>query len=75
MENNDLKEQEILNKEESVVKQEQVSTSLNESTFNQNLTNEQKLEYLSKLIQDAEQNLESNGISKKLVRKDFFVLF
>lgn len=70
MENNDLKEQEILNKEESVVKQEQVSTSLNESTFNQNLTNEQKLEYLSKLIQDAEQNLESNGISKKLVRKD-----
>ena len=70
MENNDLKEQEILNKEESVVKQEQVSTSLNESTFNQNLTNEQKLEYLSKLIQDAEKNLESNGISKKLVRKD-----
>lgn len=70
MENNDLKEQEILNKEESVVKQEQVSTSLNESTFNQNLTNEQKLEYLSKLIQDAEQKLESNGISKKLVRKD-----
>ena len=70
MENNDLKEQEILNKEESVVEQEQVSTSLNEPTFNQNLTNEQKLEYLSKLIQDAEQNLESNGISKKLVRKD-----
>ena len=70
MENNDLKKQEILNKEESAVKQEQVSTSLNESTFNQNLTNEQKLEYLSKLIQDAEQNLESNGISKKLVRKD-----
>ena len=70
MENNDLKEQEILNKEESVVKQEQVSTSLNEWTFNQNLTNEQKLEYLSKLIQDAEKNLESNGISKKLVRKD-----
>ena len=70
MENNDLKGQEILNKKESVVEQEQVSTSLNEPTFNQNLTNEQKLEYLSKLIQDAEQNLESNGISKKLVRKD-----
>lgn len=70
MENNDLKGQEILNKEESVVEQEQVSTSLNEPTFNPNLTNEQKLECLSKLIQDAEQNLESNGISKKLVRKD-----
>ena len=68
MENNDLKGQEILNKEESVVEQEQVSTSLNESTFNQNLTNEQKLEYLSKLIQEAEKNLTSNGISK--IRKD-----
>ena len=70
MKNNNLNGQEILNKEESVVEQEQVSTSLNEPTFNQNLTNEQKLEYLSKLIQDAEQNLESNGISKKLVRND-----
>ena len=70
MENKDLNGQEILNNEESAVEQEQVSTSLNKPTFNQNLTNEQKLEYLSKLIQDAEQNLESNGISKKLVRKD-----
>ena len=70
MENKDLNGQEILNNEESAVEKEQVSTSLNEPTFNQNLTNEQKLEYLSKLIQDAEQNLESNGISKKLVRKD-----
>ena len=69
MENKDLNGQEILNKEESAFEQEQVSTSLNKPTFNQNLTNEQKLEYLSKLIQDAEQNLESNGISKKLVRK------
>lgn len=68
MENNDLKGQEILNKKESVVEQEQVSTSLNEPTFNQNLTNEQKLEYLSKLIQDVDKNLETNGISKKLVK-------
>lgn len=68
MENNDLKGQEILNKEESVVEQEQLSTSLNQPTFNQNLTNEQKLEYLSKLIQDADKNLETNGISKKLVK-------
>ena len=58
MENNNLKGQEILNKDESVVEQEQVLTSLNEPIFNQDLTNEQKLEYLSKLIQVAEQNLE-----------------
>ena len=68
MENKDLNGQEILNKEESAVEQEQVSTSLNEPTFNQNLTNEQKLEYLSKLIQDVDKNLETNGISKKLVK-------
>lgn len=70
MENKDLNGQEILNKEESVVQQEQVSTFLNETNFNQSLTNEQKLKYLSNLIQDVEQNLESNGIGKKLVRKD-----
>lgn len=70
MENKDLNGQEILNKEESVVEQEQVSTFLNETNFNQSLTNEQKLKYLSNLIQDVEQNLESNGIGKKLVRKD-----
>ncbi len=68
MKNNDFKEQEILNIEESIVEQEQVSTSLNKPTFNQNLTNEQKLKYLSKLIQDADKNLETNGISKKLVK-------
>lgn len=68
MENNVLNGQEILNKEESVVEQEQVSTSLKEPTINQNLTNEQKLEYLSKLIQDTDKNLEANGISKKLVK-------
>ena len=70
MENNNLKGQEILNKDESVVEQEQVPTFLNEQSFNQNLTNEQKLENLSKLIQEADQKLESNGISKILVRKD-----
>lgn len=70
MENDDLKEQETLNKGGAVVEQEQVSISLNETNFNQSLTNEQKLKYLIKLIQDVEQNLESNGISKKLIRKD-----
>ena len=70
MENKDLNGQEILNKEESVVEQEQVSTFLNETNFNQSLTNEQKLKYLSNLIQDVEQNLKLNGVGKKLVRKD-----
>ena len=70
MENNDLKGQKKLKKEESVVGQEQVSTSLNKQIFVENLTNEQKLEYLRKLIQDMEQKLESTCISKKLVKKD-----
>ena len=38
------------------------------------LTNEQKLEYLSKLIQDVEHNLESNGIGKKIVKKWYQLL-
>ena len=66
MENNDLKGQ----KKESVVGQEQVSTSLNKQIFVKNLTNEQKLEYLRDLIQNVEQKLESTCISKKLVKKD-----
>ena len=66
MENNDEKGQ----KKESVVGQEQVSTSLNKQIFVKNLTNEQKLEYLRNLIQDIEQKLESTCISKKLVKKD-----
>jgi hypothetical protein len=70
MENNDLKGQKKLKKEEFVVGQEQVSTSLNKQIFVENLTNEQKLEYLRKLIQDMEQKLESTCISKKLVKKD-----
>lgn len=57
MENNDLTVEDLEQKEE------QESDSLTE-TFNQSLTNEQKLEYLSKLIQDVEKNLESKSISK-----------
>lgn len=67
MENSDLNPQENLKKEDSLVEQ-QVSVPLNETNFNQSLTNEEKLEYLTKLIQEAEQNLESNSISKKLVK-------
>lgn len=43
-------------------------TKNRETEINQILTNEQKLEHLTKLIQDAEQNLENGGISKKLVK-------
>lgn len=69
MENNTLKSQEILNKREPVAKK-QISTPKNQTKINQNSTNEQKLEYLSRLIQDVEQNLKSNGINKKLIKKD-----
>ena len=36
--------------------------------LSKNLTNEQKLEYLSKLIQDAEQNLDINRFNKSLIK-------
>lgn len=70
MENNDLKGQKKLKKEESIFRQDQVPISLNKQIFVKNLTNEQKLEYLRDLIQDVEQKLESTCISKKLVKKD-----
>ena len=70
MENNDLKGQKKLKKEESIFGQNQVPISLNKQIFVKNLTNEQKLEYLRDLIQDVEQKLESTCISKKLVKKD-----
>lgn len=70
MENNDLKGQKKLKKEEPIFGQEQVPISLNKQIFVKNLTNEQKLEYLRDLIQDVEQKLESTCISKKLVKKD-----
>lgn len=70
MENNDLKGQKKLKKEESIFGHDQVPISLNKQIFVKNLTNEQKLEYLRDLIQDVEQKLESTCISKKLVKKD-----
>lgn len=44
-------------------------SSLNE-VDNQSLRNEQKLEYLSKLVQNVNQKIEKTDIMKKLVRKD-----
>lgn len=64
MENSDLNLPENLKREDS--SREPISQE--ETSFNQGLTNEEKLEYLSQLIQRAEQNLEQNGKSKKLVK-------
>ncbi len=64
MENSDLNLLENLKREDS--SHEPISQE--ETSFNQGLTNEEKLEYLSQLIQRAEQNLEQNEKSKKLVK-------
>lgn len=64
MEDNDLRKQRSL-KEESITQQGKVLISSSELDVNNALTNEQKLEYLSKLIQEAEYNLSTNGINKK----------
>lgn len=58
MENKDLTEENLKREEE------QTPVSLAEENLNQSLTNEQKIEYLSKLIQDVEKNIESKGIGK-----------
>lgn len=71
MENNEMNNIEILeeqNEKDNVIQQ---ASSLNElNNEKQNLTNEQKLEYLSNLIKKAEQNLEEKDISKTIVTKD-----
>ena len=64
MEDNDLRKQRSL-KEESITQQGKVLISSSELDVNNALTNEQKLEYLSKLIREAEYNLSTNGINKK----------
>lgn len=61
MKNNDFTEPEILDNSEFNIEQP-ISNSLN----NPNLTNDQKLEYLITLIQNVEENIETNGLSKKL---------
>ncbi len=44
---------------------------LDVSQNNQDLTNDQKLEYLCKLIQDADKELEKNDdINKELIKND-----
>lgn len=71
MENNKMNNIENLDEQKQNNNATQQETNLNESNNpKQSLTNEQKLEYISHLIQEVEQNLEEKGISKTLVRKD-----
>lgn len=67
MENSNLNQQDNLEKEDSIVEQK-ISNSINEKNFNQSLTNEEKLEYLNKLIQNVEQKIETDEIIQKLVK-------
>lgn len=69
MESNNFKEKDVLDNHKFITEQQE-SAYISGAFFHQALTNEQKLEYLTKLIQDTEQSLESNGIEKKLVRKN-----
>lgn len=68
MENNHLNEQEVMNKEKFDNKQ-QISPFSIETNYNKNLTNEEKLEYLNILIQNAEKNLKANNINKKMSKR------
>lgn len=65
LENNNEKDTENLVKQTYDIKVTNDGTTINDvEHVNQNLTNEQKLKYLSKLIQKASQELETNGINK-----------
>lgn len=65
LENNNEKDTENLVKQTHDIKVTNDGTTINDvEHVNQNLTNEQKLKYLSKLIQKAYQELETNGINK-----------
>ena len=71
MENNKMNNNENLDEQKQNNNATQQATNSNETNNpKQSLTNEQKLEYISHLIQEVEQNLEEKGISKTLVRKD-----
>lgn len=55
--NNPTKKENIENTKNTTVKQEQ--------DYNQNLTNEQKIEYLSRLIKNVEKNLNEENQKKR----------
>lgn len=62
MGNNNLSNQEVLKKGKNFI--EQKISSLEEAKANHKLTNEQKLEYLSNLIQTVEKNVKTKDIKK-----------
>lgn len=67
MENNDLNKEN--NESQTLdVGVTQGKTFFNEALLNQTMTNEEKLEILRELIQAADQNLESNGPTKRLIK-------
>lgn len=68
MENNHLNEQKVMNKEK-FDNEQQISPFSIETNYNKNLTNEEKLEYLNILIQNAEKNLKANNINKKMSKR------
>lgn len=68
MEKNKINDNRILDKENASVKEIPKHQLVNEMPANFNLTNEQKLEYLSRLIQEVEANLSSSDIEEKSVQ-------
>jgi len=68
MKNNKLGNNENLTEQKVEIKKLNDITPLNSSQNNQTLTNDEKLERLSKLIQDVEHDLETNDIGKRLIR-------
>lgn len=69
MEDNKINENiSLVNKEASVIEVKN-QTDVSEIQSDINLTNEQKLEYISKLIQTVEQEFETSELNKKLIRQ------
>lgn len=68
MENNDLNQEENKGGQTLDARVTQGKTFFDETFLNQAMTNEEKLEILRELIQAAEQNLESNGLTKRLIK-------
>ncbi len=54
-----------LNSGGALKKEQIINNSLEQTDYDDNLTNEEKLQYLRDLIRDAEQNLEINSGNKE----------
>ena len=69
MEDNKINENISLVNEEASVIEIKNQTAVSEIQSDINLTNEQKLDYISKLIQTVDREFESSELNKKLVRQ------